>query len=673
MLTINLEFDPNALAAPQSFRDGVQAAANILDAAILDPITVNIEVGYGEFGEGSADYQTLTGGYSLGNSATPIQLSYPALRAALAANETTAANSSEVNALPNGVSLGGRSTFSISSALGKAFGALPGNASPVDGYIGFPASFTGSGLLDTAVVEEAHALGLLNAGGDLGLFSYTSAGNHFLPAGTTSSTPAYFSIDGGNTVLANYNVRSDETLFVDTNNDPLSFPTGSAALTALDLTELGAIGFDVASAHSPARPGITPVAAAPGAKAAVSVHNVGVAKGVSIPVLSFLTSVAAPSGDSIGYYGFYDTGNGAGHLSLNGTAEPAGNWVYVLPTQLSTLQYVGAASPGGSDTINVRAFDATANAFTPIAQLLATTMAIATGPTVYGIEAAADLAAPDGASGATPYYFTVYRTGDASQATTLSYSVTAPGAPPGLIQNPAGTVSLAAGVASTLLTIDAAGLSLASPDRFTVSLAGGNVAIGVASASATIGANVATGVSVPLLDPGVVAINAAAAYGFANVGAPGFTSLVNQDGAADLSLGAFLLTPSFIGGYVAGIEVRVMANLEQFGGGTAQIDAQFGRDMDSISALLAPGNVAEGFGFLAGLTTGGPTGLMGCSVPVSLSTDVRAALGTDQKATGAVAGCVTGAVNFVQGYINNVAAGSGPITALRGVEATAFM
>src|SRR5207237_226841 len=49
-ITINLVYDAQALAAPQSFRNGMQAAANIIQAAIIDPITVNIAVGYGEFG-----------------------------------------------------------------------------------------------------------------------------------------------------------------------------------------------------------------------------------------------------------------------------------------------------------------------------------------------------------------------------------------------------------------------------------------------------------------------------------------------------------------------------------------------------------------------------------------------------------------------------------------------
>ena len=44
------DYDSQALAAPQSFRDGIQAAINILDATFTADITVKIAVGYGEAG-----------------------------------------------------------------------------------------------------------------------------------------------------------------------------------------------------------------------------------------------------------------------------------------------------------------------------------------------------------------------------------------------------------------------------------------------------------------------------------------------------------------------------------------------------------------------------------------------------------------------------------------------
>ena len=48
MLNITLNFDAQALAAPQSFRDGMEAAVRMLERHVLDDINVNISVGYGE-------------------------------------------------------------------------------------------------------------------------------------------------------------------------------------------------------------------------------------------------------------------------------------------------------------------------------------------------------------------------------------------------------------------------------------------------------------------------------------------------------------------------------------------------------------------------------------------------------------------------------------------------
>src|SRR5258708_7046498 len=48
-LNLVLDYESSALAAPQSFRDAMQTAANILDATIKDNITVNIQVGYGDY------------------------------------------------------------------------------------------------------------------------------------------------------------------------------------------------------------------------------------------------------------------------------------------------------------------------------------------------------------------------------------------------------------------------------------------------------------------------------------------------------------------------------------------------------------------------------------------------------------------------------------------------
>jgi len=65
-MILNLVYENSALAAPQSFRDGMQATANILNAAIHDNITVNILVGYGDWNNG---YDT---GLTTGAEAAPL-------------------------------------------------------------------------------------------------------------------------------------------------------------------------------------------------------------------------------------------------------------------------------------------------------------------------------------------------------------------------------------------------------------------------------------------------------------------------------------------------------------------------------------------------------------------------------------------------------------------------
>ncbi len=48
-MIINLIYDAAAQAAPQSFRDGVNAAADMLEDHFLDDITININVSYGTY------------------------------------------------------------------------------------------------------------------------------------------------------------------------------------------------------------------------------------------------------------------------------------------------------------------------------------------------------------------------------------------------------------------------------------------------------------------------------------------------------------------------------------------------------------------------------------------------------------------------------------------------
>jgi serralysin len=106
-MNIVLDYENSALTAPQSFRDAVQTAANMLDAAIYDNITVTILVGYGDWDNGA--YLTKPG-QALGGSLNDLFVNYSDLRPALAAHETSVLDQSVVNSLPNTSTLATLST-----------------------------------------------------------------------------------------------------------------------------------------------------------------------------------------------------------------------------------------------------------------------------------------------------------------------------------------------------------------------------------------------------------------------------------------------------------------------------------------------------------------------------------------------------------------------------------
>ncbi|MCE5269474.1 MAG: hypothetical protein LLG00_16480 [Planctomycetaceae bacterium] len=108
---------------------------------------------------------------------------------------------------------------------------------------------------------------------------------------------------------------------------------------------------------------------------------------------------------------------------------------------------------------------------------------------------AADAAKSEGSSGATPFTFTVTRSGATAAATTVAYAVTGSGTSPADAADfvggslPSGTVTFAAGQATQTITVDVVGDILVEPDEsFTVLLSGpsSDAVITTASASGTI-------------------------------------------------------------------------------------------------------------------------------------------------------------------------------------------
>src|SRR6185312_2934486 len=103
-----------AMAAPASFRAGIEQATAILSATITNKITVNINI----------DYSGTGGGASAGPDNGLFE-SYSTVRADLIAN--AAPGDTSFNALPNGSNIQGQSQVAVWNAQLKLFGLLSPN------------------------------------------------------------------------------------------------------------------------------------------------------------------------------------------------------------------------------------------------------------------------------------------------------------------------------------------------------------------------------------------------------------------------------------------------------------------------------------------------------------------------------------------------------------------
>jgi hypothetical protein len=265
-MQINLVYDRSVNNAPPEFITALNAAAEYLDGMILNPITVNVEVGYGEdagqplnadeLGEGGPRFTTLA--YS---QITP---------------DLTVGN------LPAGDPTLGAGV-DVSFAEEQAWGIAPANTGQIDGSVGFssagPFDYSTTGavpaheydFMGIAEHELTHALGrysLLysNLGNPstgypmtvLDLYQYASPGALQYFAGQ----PTYFSTNDGVTNLGNFDTTSDEADWVQ-GNPPDSFNAYSAPgvinpVSTTDMTELSALGFDIGSIATTPASGLGP-------------------------------------------------------------------------------------------------------------------------------------------------------------------------------------------------------------------------------------------------------------------------------------------------------------------------------------------------------------------------------------------------------------------------------
>jgi hypothetical protein len=263
-MEITLVPDSSIALAPAGLTAAVEAAAAIYEQDFPGNYNINISYGWGTFDNTSSNELTnpSSGVYSLGGGASTA-VSYSQLKGWLTANAVSSAQIAADATLPASSASfpGDANTFFVSYAEEKALDVFTGDSSATDGSIGFNIGDASTPVdwEPAALTEIAHALGWNSVAGggsspDVSdLFRYSSPGQY----GWTSGRSAYFSIDGGNTDLADFATSFDQTLFTDLPaDDPLRLPFTSAAttLTAFDIEALSVIGFRTANVASAPRP-----------------------------------------------------------------------------------------------------------------------------------------------------------------------------------------------------------------------------------------------------------------------------------------------------------------------------------------------------------------------------------------------------------------------------------
>ena len=271
-MNIELTYDPSVASAPAGFKTALNYVVNFLDTTFTNPVTLTIDVGWGEVDGQSIDSSTL--GESI-ESVAPAY-SYTQLRNALIANATSVTAAAAVATLPVSDPTGGAS-FDTGTAEAKALG-LPGSEASIDGWIGFsntsntfafdPNNRAVLNEYDFIAVALHEITEVMGRDADLGsgpfsstsytpldLFRYASPGIRDLTDGGKHSS-AYFSVNSGSTNLDNFNTdpNGDFGDWADNagNDAFLAFAnTGvTDAFGSTDLAVMEALGWTPSSAAS---------------------------------------------------------------------------------------------------------------------------------------------------------------------------------------------------------------------------------------------------------------------------------------------------------------------------------------------------------------------------------------------------------------------------------------
>jgi hypothetical protein len=304
-LTINLMFDAAAMAAPQSFRDGITQAMQLICGVVTDHITLNIQIDYSGTGQGAF------GGPSGGN-----YVSYSTVHTDLVNNASP--GDTTFNSLPTGSTIAGASQVAVWYSQEKLWGLLSPTGSEVDGSASFATDISPSLLVGVALHELTHAMGRVPYGSSgqpdiFDFYRFTSAGN-ILVNGSSTAPAAYFSLDGGAHKLADYGQTSDPSDFLNSgvqgSTDPFDeFYSNNTLqhLTAIDLQQLDALGFHLTTST----------------QTQTVIEAKGVTELVQVGNNYFLNPVAGGTGPELKYNGAAVVAGAAGTWSVIGAEATA--------------------------------------------------------------------------------------------------------------------------------------------------------------------------------------------------------------------------------------------------------------------------------------------------------------------------------------------------------------
>jgi len=294
-LDINIIWDSSVANAPAGFKSVVESVVQFYESEFSNPVTLNINVGWGEVAGSSL------GATDLGMSESFLEsYSYSQIVSALAQNASSSAQVSAVNSLHSSAPTNG--TYYVTLAEATALGLVTGTTT-LDGSVGFSSSLalsyntTNSGNVSSGqydlygvvahelseVMGRISLLNFSNAYSAMDLFRYTANG----VLATTASQNGYFSDNGGATSLNPFNSNATGDL------GDLSSSAGNNAfdafassgeinsITSNDLTMMNVLGYNLASETVPK---ITAIAESPTSGAATSGEVIDFTLSFSEPV-----------------------------------------------------------------------------------------------------------------------------------------------------------------------------------------------------------------------------------------------------------------------------------------------------------------------------------------------------------------------------------------------------